>query len=837
MDGKTTAKGRMSTGKDRLRTAFLGDGNLPPWRQPPVWAATSALAAGAAGGVLALSGEPGGAGAFAVVGLVATLGLAALMGRRWDGPVAGLLLEAAEESPAARMLADGEGRLIYANPAFHRLFAMAVSLDDMAAILDGEDATEAFRRLRGSAAAGIPDRAEVPLKLATSGTREWRRISVAPLKGHRHMVLWQAEDMTPEHELDQVRRREEDRLTDFLDHLPAGFFSVDAQGRIVFANQTMADWLGLPVEDILARRPPFAEFVVSTAGRPEAGTGGDGDVVLRAADGDTFRASLVQSAATDGRGRLAFTRSLMLRDLAWRQEEDERRQAALRRLHGLFDEAPVGILLLDMQGTITDCNRAYLKLIGLHRDAVVGRSFAERLNKEDRADALAQLSKVVMGTSRAATLDVRMPGARERQLVASLYANRLEDELGEVDGLVLHFIDTTERKDLEVQFAQAQKMQAVGQLAGGIAHDFNNLLTAMIGFCDLLLERHGEGDPSFADIMQIKQNANRATNLVRQMLAFSRKQTLKPVVLHVNDALSELANLLRRLIGENIDLKMESARDLHSVRADPNQFDQVIVNLAVNARDAMPRGGTLAIRSANVTLDQPVERGAESMPAGDYVLIEVADTGTGIAKENLGRIFEPFFSTKGPGKGTGLGLSTVWGIVHQSEGFIFVDSAPGEGTVFSLYLPRYEPGDDELPAPAGVEDMRAKPPAADLTGAGTVLLVEDETAVRMFGSRALRNKGYQVLEAASGEEALEVVNRAGRPIDLIVSDVVMPGMDGHTLIKLLRQEFPDVKVILMSGYAEDALNEEIQNDPTIHFIGKPFTLKDLASAAKRVMGS
>ena len=824
------------TVRSQLAEAFLGDGRGPAWRQPTVWAAAGAAVAWAAAGGLAVAAEPGGAAGFAILGLGSALGLAALMGRRWGGPVAGLLLEAAEESNAARMLTDAEGALVYANPAFHRLFALAVSLDDLEAILDGEESVEAFRRLRASAGAGVPDRAEVALKAGPGGGREWRRIAVVPFKGRRHHSFWQAEDVTPEHELDQIRRREEERFADFLDHLPAGFFSVDGKGRLAFVNQTLADWLGEPVEELLTRRPPFAEFVVSTAGRPDTGAGGDGDLVLKRRDGDSFRASLVQSAATDAKGRLVFTRSLVLRDLAWRQEEDERRLAAARRLHGLFDEAPVGIVLLDLQGVVTDCNRAFLKLLGLHRDVIVSRPFAERLNKEDRAEALAQLSKVVMGTSRAAALDVRMPGAKERELVASLYASRLEDELGEVDGLVLHFIDTTERKDLEVQFAQAQKMQAVGQLAGGIAHDFNNLLTAMIGFCDLLLERHGEGDPSFADIMQIKQNANRATNLVRQMLAFSRKQTLKPVVLNVTDALADMANLLRRLIGENIALEIEHGRDLHSVRADPNQFDQVIVNLAVNARDAMPRGGVLTLRTGTVTLEQPVERGAESMPAGDYVLIEVIDTGTGIAKENLGRIFEPFFSTKGPGKGTGLGLSTVWGIIHQSEGFIFVDSAPGEGTVFSIYLPRYEPAEGETPHPAAIEDGRAKAPAADLTGAGTVLLVEDETAVRMFGARALRNKGYHVLEAASGEDAIEVVRKADRTIDLIVSDVVMPGMDGHTLIKLLRQEFPDVKVILMSGYAEDALNEEIQNDTTIHFIGKPFTLKDLASAAKRVMG-
>ena len=325
---------------------------------------------------------------------------------------------------------------------------------------------------------------------------------------------------------------------------------------------------------------------------------------------------------------------------------------------------------------------------------------------------------------------------------------------------MLHFIDVTEQKNLEVQFAQSQKMQAVGQLAGGVAHDFNNLLTAMIGFCDLLLMRFRPGDPSFADIMQIKQNANRAANLVRQLLAFSRQQTLQPRILDITDVLVELSHLLRRLIGENIELKVVHGRDLGLVKVDQGQIEQVIINLAVNARDAMPGGGTLTIRTANATQTSALRRGHEIMPAGNYVLIEVADTGIGIPKENLARIFEPFFSTKEVGSGTGLGLSTVYGIVKQTGGFIFVDSAPGRGAVFQIYLPRHQA---VRSAPA-----RTRPEAArtagcpDLTGVGTVMLVEDEDPVRIFGARALRNKGYKVIEAKSGESALEMIRAAAR---------------------------------------------------------------------------
>src|SRR6185437_16020717 len=330
--------------------------------------------------------------------------------------------------------------------------------------------------------------------------------------------------------------------------------------------------------------------------------------------------------------------------------------------------------------------------------------------------------------------------------------SRLEAAEDGQSGVILHFIDTTEQKSLEVQFAQSQKMQAVGQLAGGVAHDFNNLLTAMIGFCDLLLLRFRPGDPSFADIMQIKQNANRAANLVRQLLAFSRQQTLQPRVLNITDVLAELSHLLRRLIGENIELKMVHGRDLGLVKVDQGQLEQVIINLVVNARDAMRGGGTLTVRTSNITNADPTHSGHEIMPPGDYVLIEVEDTGEGIPKENLVRIFEPFFSTKEVGSGTGLGLSTVYGIVKQTGGFVFVDSAPGRGATFTIYLPRHQ-ASEALLAPRN-ELAEGGATARDLTGAGTVLLVEDEDPVRLFSARALRNKGYRVIEAKSGEAAL-----------------------------------------------------------------------------------
>jgi two-component system cell cycle sensor histidine kinase/response regulator CckA len=630
--------------------------------------------------------------------------------------------------------------------------------------------------------------------------------------------------------VDSRRSRDEAAMAEYLDNLPAGIFSADADGRILYVNRTLADWLGRPAGAIVGR--PFADFVVEATPfplPPEGGALDGGEVVLTDDSGGSFPAVLLQTVRAGADGRPLYTRSLVIRDFARRAETAP---AAPALPPWLFERSPVGIALLDYSGIVAEGNDAFLALVGAPRDAVIGRPLAERLAPEDRAEAAAQFSKLVMGTAPAAHVEVRLVGAEGAERAAAIHA-RPAGEGGD-DRLVLHVVDTTERKHLEVQFAQAQKMQAMGQLAGGIAHDFNNLLTAMIGFSDLLLARHGAGDPSFADIMQIKQNANRATNLVRQLLAFSRKQTLAPVVLDVAEALADLSHLLGRLLGAKIELRLEHGRNLAHVLVDRGQFDQVIINLAVNARDAMPGGGTLAIRTGMAEIAAPTQRGHELVAPGRYVAIEIADTGSGIPKENISRIFEPFFSTKDVGAGTGLGLSTVYGIVHQTGGYIFVESAVGEGSTFTIYLPAQEQAAADRTAKARVPAAELD---ADLTGAGTILLVEDEDAVRLFGGRALRNKGYRVLEAADGEQALDVVNQAigeGQKIDLILSDVIMPGMDGPTLVQLLRQELPGVKVILMSGYAEDAARA-LENDPSLNFLPKPFSLAGLAGKVKEVM--
>ncbi|WP_033068897.1 hybrid sensor histidine kinase/response regulator [Thalassospira australica] len=607
-----------------------------------------------------------------------------------------------------------------------------------------------------------------------------------------------------------------------IERLPVGVCGLDEEGRILYLNRRLASWLGGEPEEFNDGTVELADLIV--------GDGVNGEVKFKVAGGEPIRCFVTHSINAPGTGPVR-SQAVIFPDPMPAHEWEHALAETERRVRWFFDESPLSIVLADMSGTVTDANRSFIVTAGQTHDKVVGRSILELIVPEDRDEVARYLSKAVMGMGKGGQIEARLAGARG--VAAQIYLQRVAGRSGEAGALLLNFLDTTEQKNLEEQFAQSQKMQAVGQLAGGVAHDFNNLLTAMIGFCDLLLSRHGPGDPSFADIMQIKQNANRAANLVRQLLAFSRRQTLQPKIINITDALAEMSNLLRRLIGEKIDLKVTHGRDVGLVKVDPGQLDQVIINLVVNARDAMAgEGGTLTVQTSTEIIDEPTATGTEVIPPGDYIGIMVTDTGIGIPKDNLTRIFEPFFSTKQRGEGTGLGLSTVYGIVKQTGGFIAVNSEEGKGTTFTIYLPRYEASEEEL---AETQAVIEETPSRDLTGTGAILLVEDEDAVRTFGARALRSKGYDVLEANNGDNALEVLNNTDKTIDLVISDVVMPGIDGPTLIRMLREQKPELKVIFISGYAEDTYRDELDEENGVHFLPKPFSLKDLATKVKEVL--
>lgn len=483
--------------------------------------------------------------------------------------------------------------------------------------------------------------------------------------------------------------------------------------------------------------------------------------------------------------------------------------------HSIIDSLPLGIGVLDSKEYINFVNPAFKKYIDFEKNTPFPIPFLDCIPKDYRPSLQQWLRNPC-------TLPFEV--SFQHATIAFYHAPL---KLSSTHEKFIYGIDVTEQKKLELQFVQSQKMQAVGQLAGGIAHDFNNLLTAMIGFCDFLLLRHLPGDQSFTDIIQIKQNANRAANLVRQLLAFSRQQSLQPRVLDVAEILTELTVLLRRLIGANIELKIIHGRDIGMIKADQGQLEQVIINLVVNARDAMKNGGQLSIETSAYTIIQEEQKGEEVLPAGQYVLITVKDTGTGIPPDILRRIFEPFFSTKEIGSGTGLGLSTVYGIIKQTGGIITVQSTEGQGTEFSIYFPVCK---EEMQQNI-LETVDHK---KDLSGAETILLVEDEDAVRLFVVRALKNKGYTVFEASCGETALEILQNNPQ-IDLMITDVVMPKIEGPELMNRARIIKPQLKVIFISGYAEDAFRERLQTEAHIQFLSKPFTLKDLAIKVKDIL--
>jgi len=707
--------------------------------------------------------------------------------------------------------------------------------DNLAALLAGAAAeqadADALADLVRGAREGRAGCAEVNVRWTADGAARYA-VHACPLASPQGAVAWFVADATarPGEHPETTHAR----LAGLLDDAPVGFFVVDERGHFRVVNATLAAWLGRSPEvltsgacrlhDVVptvhANAPAYSVFAPGTA---DAYTRQSGEVAFRTAEDEAFTAHVVQDLlAGDGGGLAVCAR---VRNLSRERAAAAAAEQSEQRFRSFFEHAPLGIALLDDHGGIEVCNASFAELLGREPRALHGMQLPELVHPQDR-DAVAKVLEAEVERDDESA-DVHAP---DGERVFSVFTKRLDAADMGAERLV-YLIEMTRHKQLEQQVAQSQKMQAIGQLAGAVAHDFNNLLTAMIGFCDLLLLRHRAGDQSFADLMQIKQNANRAANLVRQLLAFSRQQTLRPTVLSVTDVLVELNHLLRRLIGERITLTIEHGSGLYPVKVDQGQLEQVIINLAVNARDAMAdTGGHLDIRTGNADLDRPQSGYGETVPPGQYVRIDVRDTGCGISKESLPRVFEPFFSTKEVGEGTGLGLATVHGIIKQTGGYIQLDSTVGEGTVFSIYLPRHRETSDQA-----VARETETSGAHDLTGMGTVLLVEDEDAVRAFSARALRKKGYTVLEARSGEAALTMLRERGEPVDLLITDVVMPEMEGPALVARIRDMQPDVRVIYISGYAQDSLRASLDDSDGARFLPKPFTLKQLAGAVKDAM--
>lgn len=487
-----------------------------------------------------------------------------------------------------------------------------------------------------------------------------------------------------------------------------------------------------------------------------------------------------------------------------------------------FESLPVALMRLAVDGRVVEVNRAARGLLGQIQPGVALSELFEGLGRPVNdwvADAVAGRTE-----RRPEVLRARR-GDREVFLQVSLSRVVAEGR----PGLVAVLSDATQLKTLEAQFVQSQKMQAIGQLAGGVAHDFNNLLTAISGHCDLLMLRHDKGDPDYADLDQISQNANRAASLVGQLLAFSRKQTLKPRIIDLRDTLSDLTHLLNRLVGEKVVLTLMHDPELMPIRVDKRQLEQVIMNLVVNARDAMPGGGEIRIETENLRLLEDLKRDRAAVPKGDYVVVKVTDEGVGIPPDKLGKIFEPFYTTKKPGEGTGLGLSTAYGIVKQTGGYIFCDSVLGSGTSFTIFLPAHDrPVEPETEA----EPEPVSQAMANASASATVLLVEDEAPVRAFASRALKLRGYTVFEAENAEEALRILEDTNLVFDVFVTDVIMPGMDGPTWVAEALKTRPDTAVVFVSGYAEDVFREGRTPLANSIFLPKPFSLSELTATVQ-----
>jgi two-component system, cell cycle sensor histidine kinase and response regulator CckA len=778
---------------------------------------------------------------FAILGMGGLLGwLTGLFRLAGSDPERQFFDAVADATVDACVVTDGKGRAIYANAPYLKLASRAGVARLVGFDLLYSGYTEFAEPIYQLAQAAREDKAlhrDVRVSAGASApgaavdAARWLRIAVSPLvanaKGGR--TLWRLIDITADRAHQEQAFSRLQFIITYLDHAPVGFFSTLANGKVDYINATLAGWLGIDLVDAQAGTITLPKLI-----------GDDGAKMLSAvapiAGGhriDRFSFPVNDSKGApqlfDFMNRTDFDadgKNLPSRTMVMRRDPEHEGAASSGSdsVSQFLAAVPIGIAELDSKGAVIGANAEFLVLSPAIK---LGSPLQLALKEGEVAAFLAALNEADT-TSGVARCDCIFAGETPRNVHLTL--TRLPGLKGKISVFAM---DKTENKALEVQLAQSQKMQAVGELASGIAHDFNNVLTPIIGFADLLLTKMRPTDAAFADVMNIKQNANRAANLVRQLLAFSRKQTLQPKVHDLSEAMSDLGNLLGRVLGEKTELSISHGRDLGLVLVDIHQFEQVIINLAVNARDAMPKGGKLSVRTYNLPREKSQDTG-HILPEADYVVCEVEDTGTGIPKDILDKIWAPFFTTKEVGKGTGLGLSMVYGIVKQTGGFIYCDSVMGKGTTFKIYLPRFVP---DASAPAVIAPVaEAAPKREDFSGRGRILVVEDEDSVRAFAVRALTSRGYTVMEADSGEVGLEVIEADAHGFELILSDVVMPEMDGPTMLKELRNRKINTKVIFMSGYAEEAFERNLDGAADFAFLQKPFSLKQLVEKVKEVMG-
>ncbi len=716
---------------------------------------------------------------------------------------------------------------------------------------------------------------------------EWYRVNIRPIslnpnknediltiskldKKYNIYQFWSFENITSEKTMNTIFKEERRAFYNFLNFLPIGIYVLNNKNKVEYINKTLSLMLNTPKDQILGK--DINSFLIKSSATEEKINNGitqynayiksQGKIYEYLVKTDTFK-----------EGQSLQTRGLVIGEIPTHNTLQDTYKEIVSESNSIFNLSPFGIMLLDKDLIIKRVNQQFTDILNVPSPSQLQNNYLTNyLDEESILKIKKQITTFENEESKlqVAYFDLNLKKKNQNKIlrlyICPLFSSTLQIKEN-IKGITLFCLDATEQKNLETQFAQAQKMQAMGQLAGGIAHDFNNLLTAMIGFCDLLLQRHGPKDSSHADIIQIKQNANCAAELVRQLLQFSRKQPLKPELNSITDILVTYTPLLKRTVGEQVELKFNHGDNLNSIKVDKVQFLQVVLNLCVNAKDAMNKKGTLTISTQMETLLEPYHFGAETIDAGSFVRMDVTDSGCGIPLENLSRIFEPFFSTKQNivGSGTGLGLATVYGIVRQMEGFIKVNSTLNVGTTFSIYLPAYTQTVshqtlDETPSYRTLNDKKGRAVLTPTPQTNTdkiilglslsatdnlnqtpdnienirILLVDDEDSVRTFAQRALRKKGYTVVSCNSAENALETL-KTDKNFNLLITDMVMPGLNGIELSKLVLEELPDIKIILASGYSEDILKGEFSDIENMSFIPKPFSLSDLTQKVYEVL--
>ncbi|MGL5784346.1 MAG: hybrid sensor histidine kinase/response regulator [Alphaproteobacteria bacterium] len=731
-------------------------------------------------------------------------------------------LEAIQEmSPEGVMLFDVQGKLAFANKAscdFFQFFPSHVDQIQLVffdAFIQSQESKDSLARLKMYTLHQQEGNELVDWLIQDKVKRFHICVKPLPTGGG---VAW---FIQPSASQEDAFFSEGSIFSDILNSYPSPAFVASLEGKILYANATFYEWLGYTPEEILGKN--FYDCLVE---EPESSwQEGDHAVLLfKSVQNQQEEATVLRAVPLQEHDAVCVLLATSDQVIALRKEADDA---------ALLEGFPMPALILDQAGYIKSTNRAFQDLVQERR--VHQRPLSHWVAEEERS-ALAKFFQAVRyNRELKQPLLFSFKGIESRILgIYARYLVMVDDPKTSYFIIFLH--DLTELKKMETQSLESQKLQALGQLASGITHDFNNLLTAMLGFCDLLLQRHTPQDQSFTDIMQIKQNANRATNLVRQLLLFAKQTAPDPKPLDVRECLNELSFLLRRLIGSKVELTLKHERDVGFIFADQGQLEQIIVNLVINARDAMVLGGKLTIRTRMVQLKEPLQLYKETIQPKIYVVVDVVDTGCGISEECLEQIFDPFFSTKDPSQGTGLGLSNVHQIVKQLSGGIVVESSLEKGTTFSIYIPKFlEKKKKAAERKEEEKEIVKTPKAIDLTGSAHVLLVEDEDPVRLFASRALKSKGYQVFEARDGKHALEILENQ-YPIHLLITDVVMPGMDGPSLVNQAYEFKPDIKVIFVSGYPQEDVEAQIKCPiKDLHFLPKPFSLNELALKVHEVL--